>query len=147
MGTMGGSELLEETEDKATIYLREVMGIVEEDEFTDDQKKTKRQAKKTEEELAVKEGAGCCTKIIFFLILSLFLTSSMVAASNYKDSDSLGIRRLVLEDPLGVRSFTSLGTELGITAREALLDAAERLNQLSDCFNVRLEKVKKDLVT
>eukprot|EP00091_Calanus_sinicus_P024207 TRINITY_DN8558_c0_g1_i1.p1 TRINITY_DN8558_c0_g1~~TRINITY_DN8558_c0_g1_i1.p1 ORF type:complete len:261 (-),score=71.96 TRINITY_DN8558_c0_g1_i1:128-910(-) len=93
-------------------YLEEVMGIVEDEEFNRERRRKLNEAKEAdlEEDDFDYESAGyaepwCCTKILFFLILSVFLTVSLLVMTNYKEDDSLGLRKVIQEDSLGVASL------------------------------------------
>lgn len=93
-------------------YLEEVMGIVEDEEFNRERRRKMTVAKEAdlEEDEFDYESAGyaepwCCTKILFFLILSVFLTVSLLVMTNYKEDDSLGLRKIIQEDSLGLASL------------------------------------------
>jgi len=87
-------------------YLEEVMGIVEDEEFNRKRREKRKMARVKELELEEydepSDEVWCCTKIVFFLILIVFLTCSVIVITNYKEDDSLGLRRIIQEDPLGV---------------------------------------------
>jgi len=87
-------------------YLEEVMGIVEDEEFNRKRRERRRIARVKETELEEydepTDDAWCCTKVLFFLILVVFLTCSLLVITNYKEEDSLGLRRMIQEDPLGI---------------------------------------------
>jgi len=87
-------------------YLEEVMGIVEDEEFNRKRRERRRIARVKESELEEydepTDDAWCCTKVFFFLILIVFLTCSLLVVTNYKEEDTLGLRRMIQEDPLGI---------------------------------------------
>ena len=107
----------EEGEERgAEKYLREVMGIVEEKEQRrEQQRRTRRkeaeeggkarrqEAKATKlkvekglvEEEMVCQGPLIVTKVFFLVSLCLFLTSSALLLSDYKQKDSLALRQTV----------------------------------------------------
>jgi len=107
---MVNTDVLDDIGD-AKKYMEEVMGIVEDEEFNRERRKklkmTKDQETDFEEdnydsELSYSGDAWCCTKFFFFLVLALFLTSSLLVLTNYKEDDSLGLRRIIQEDSLGL---------------------------------------------
>merc|ERR1712106_878825 len=101
-----GSEELEDAGDTKK-YLEEVMGIVEDEEFNRERRRKLKVVQIQEAELEDYDRAGygepwCCTKVLFFLLLTIFLTCSLLVLTNYKEDDTLGLRRMIQEDPLSL---------------------------------------------
>jgi len=100
---------------EAKQYLEDVMGIVEDEEFNRERRKNLKMAKDQETDFEEDDfeysDSGepfCCTKILFFLLLSVFLTSSLLVLTNYKEDDSLGLRNMIQKDSLGLASVAIL---------------------------------------
>ena len=82
---------------EAEDYLREIMGVAEEEDW--DRQRRRRRRRRQEEKVGVEEeleeGAMGLTKAVFLLSLLLFLSSSLVLLSDYRQSDTLALRRMV----------------------------------------------------
>jgi len=102
---MSDREVLDDLEAKE--YLENVMGIVEDEEFNRERREKLKMPKAQKDfgddfEYSDSMEAFCCTKVLFFLILSIFLTSSLLVLTNYKEEDTLGLRNIIQQDSLGL---------------------------------------------
>eukprot|EP00092_Neocalanus_flemingeri_P037302 GFUD01040624.1.p1 GENE.GFUD01040624.1~~GFUD01040624.1.p1 ORF type:complete len:278 (-),score=76.25 GFUD01040624.1:51-884(-) len=102
---MDNNDVMDDPVD-AKKYLEEVMGIVEDEEFNRERRVKMAELQKRdfdEEDFNYASAdSWCCTKLFFFLILAVFLTSSILVMSNYKEDDSLGLRKMIQQDSLGL---------------------------------------------
>jgi len=135
-------------------YLRQVMGIVEEQEWSKERQRVKRVKKKSACKEAkpgvevedVPQGAWGVTKVVFLLSLCLCLSSSLVVFSDYKGADTLSLRHMMVRGPHLVAMLDTITTRsLATAAKEGFVQLGEVGDRAAREVVVGLGELKRRL--